>query len=163
MTYIERLVLFIRVNLRLLIGLFVVILICIFIISILINSSDKKVTAIKFNDQVFKVKIAKTDQEKQIGLSSTKRLPQNEGMLFLFSNPGYYSFWMKEMKFPIDIIYINGNKVTTIIKNAMPPSDSVSLTTYQPREKSDKVLEVNAGLADKYNIQEGSVIKIENL
>jgi len=67
------------------------------------------------------------------------------------------------MNFPIDIIYINGNKVTTIIKNALPPSDSISLTTYQPKEKSDKVLEVNAGLADKYNIREGSTIKIENL
>jgi uncharacterized protein len=163
MTYLEKISFFIREHLRLLIGLVVVILIFIFVISLIVNNSDKKVTQVQLNDQVFKVQIAKTDQEKQIGLSNTKKLPQDQGMLFLFSNPGFYSFWMKEMKFPIDIIYINGNRVTTIIKNALPPSDSVSLTTYQPKEKSDKVLEVNAGLADKYNIREGSVIKIENL
>jgi uncharacterized protein len=159
----ERVAFFIRQNLRLIIGLFVVILVFIVLLSIVITNLNKKTPQVTVNDKTFKVLVAKTDQEKQIGLSNKKNLPQNEGMLFLFANPGFYSFWMKEMEFPIDIIYIKGDKVTTIIKNAQPPSDNENLTTFQPKKESDKVLEVNAGDADKYKITEGSTIKIVNL
>ena len=52
----------------------------------------------------------------------------------------------------------------TIVENAKPPSSSgTDLTIYQPDDKSDKVLEVKAGLASKYNIKEGTTVKIENL
>ena len=123
----EKTSFYIKDNLRLFLGFIVVILVVILIISFYVNTSDKKVGQVKVNNQAFKVKIAKTDQEKQIGSIKTKKLPDNQGMLFLFNDPGFYSFWMKEMQFPIDIIYINGNKVTTIIKNATPPSKSQSL------------------------------------
>lgn len=70
---------------------------------------------------------------------------------------------MKEMRFPIDIIYIKGGIVTTVIKNAQIPDESNNLPIYQPTEKSDKVLEINSGLSEKYNIKKGSSVKIENL
>ncbi len=159
----EKYTLLIKENIRLLLGLAVVIFAVILIISILVNNKGGKAAEVSINKQQFKVTIAKTEQEKQIGLSKTRKLADNQGMLFLFGNPDFYSFWMKEMQFPIDIIYINGNKVVTIIENAQPPSESGELPTYQPKIKSDKVLEVNAGLAKKYNIQEGSIIEIENL
>lgn len=150
-------------KIRFLLGLIVVIFIVLVGIYVIAqNTSSEKFVAI--NDNKFQVKVAETDTEKQIGLSKTESLPENEGMLFLFDEPDFYAFWMRDMKFPIDIIFINGNKVTTIISNALPPSQTNgSLTTFQPKEKSDKVLEVNAGIAQKYNIQEGSVIDLNNL
>jgi len=159
----ERVIFFIRENIRLLLGLAVVIFIIILIATYTVSNNNNG-TYVAINDSKFQVEVAETDTEKQIGLSNTQSLPENEGMLFLFDKPGFYSFWMKEMKFPIDIIFINGNKVTTIVTNAMPPSkNDGNLPLFQPTEESDKVLEVNAGIAKKYNITEGSIIDINNL
>lgn len=158
----ERLKYFIRDNIRLILGLTVVIFFTILIISIIIGRGQK--TEVSINDETFKVEVAQTDEEKQIGLSKTNKLGEDQGMLFVFNKPDYYSFWMNEMKFPIDIIYIRGNKVITVISNAPAPSESnTDLAIYQPKDASDKVLEINAGLAEKYNIKEGSTITINNL
>lgn len=157
----EKLSNFINENIRLLLGAAVVIFITILLITLLISGKSTKVLV---NDQTFKIIVAKSDKDKQIGLSGKNKIEQDQGMLFIFDNPDYYSFWMKDMKFPIDIIYINGDKVTTVIDSAKPPGPTKgNLETYQPLYKSDKVLEVNAGIANKYNIKKGTLVKIENL
>jgi uncharacterized membrane protein (UPF0127 family) len=149
-------------KIKFVLGLTVVIFIIILVSTFILQNN--KSTQILVKGQNFNVELAQTSQEKQIGLSNTNSIAENEGMLFLFDEADYYSFWMRDMKFPIDIIFINGNKVTTIISNALPPSKTNgSLTTFQPKIKSDKVLEVNAGIAKKYNIQEGTIIDINNL
>jgi uncharacterized protein len=159
----ERFSLFIRENIRLLVGLAVVIFFSILLASFI--ASDRNQDAqVSINNAKFGVVLAKTNTEKEIGLSNTRNLPQNRGMLFLFDQPAYYAFWMKEMKFPIDIIFIRGNKVTTVFSNVLPPSQTNGqLPLYQPKDASEKVLELNAGMAQKYNIQEGSVVEINNL
>ena len=80
----EKLLLFIKENIRLLIGAGVVIFIGLFLITLVIS---KKTTLVSVGNQTFKVKVAATDQQKQIGLSETKSLKQNQGMLFVFDNP----------------------------------------------------------------------------
>lgn len=158
----ERTRYFIKDNIRLLLGLTVVIFFTILIISLLLGRKNNAQVAI--NNQKFEVSIADSESEKQIGLSNTEVLGANQGMLFVFDRPDFYSFWMKNMKFPIDIIYINGNKVITVVSNAQAPENpDDSLQTYQPTSESDRVLEINAGLAEKYNIKEGSIVDIENL
>lgn len=160
----ERFINFIRLNIRLLLGLTVVIFMVLVTFYVVTKHNNTNEAFVQVNDGKFQVELAKSDMEKQIGLSKNETLAENQGMLFLFDTPDYYSFWMRDMKFPIDIIFINGNKVTTIISNALPPSQNGgSLPTFQPKEKSDKVLEVNAGIAKKYNITEGSTIDINNL
>ncbi|GEM_PF-896653 len=157
----EKLSSFINENIRLLLGTAVVVFVTVFLITLLISGKSTKVLV---NGQTFKVIVAKSDKDKQIGLSEKNKIEQDQGMLFIFDNPQYHSFWMKDMKFPIDIIYINGDKVTTVIDGARPPgSIGGNLETYQPLYKSDKVLEVNAGIANKYNIKNGTLVKIENL
>ena len=158
----DRLLLLVKENVRLLLGAFVVILTIVIVITLLLNS--RKSTKVLVNGQTISVMVAKTDKEKQVGLSGKDKIGENQGMLFIFDKPNYYSFWMKEMKFSIDIIYINGDKITTIVENAKPPSSaSDNLAIYQPSEKSDKVLELNAGSADKLKIKTGTIVKIENL
>lgn len=158
----DRILLLIKDNIRLLLGIAVVMFAIVIFITLILNG--KKSTRVTVNDQKFNVTVAKTDKEQQVGLSNRKQIAKNQGMLFVFKDPDYYSFWMKEMEFPIDIIYINGNKVTTVIDSAKPPSSSSEqLTIFQPEDRSDKVLEINAGLAQKYNIKKGITVKIENL
>jgi uncharacterized protein len=157
----DRLTLFIRENIRLLLGLAVVIFVLVLVITLLLSRRSPEV---KIGGETFKVEIADSDEEKQIGLSEKTTLKDNEGMLFIFDKPDTYSFWMKEMDFPIDIVYLNGDRVTTVIKNAQPPTSSdQDLEIFRPEEPSDKVLEIKAGLADRYNITKGSTVEINNL
>jgi uncharacterized membrane protein (UPF0127 family) len=76
-------------------------------------------------------------------------------MLFVFEQPDYYSFWMKDMKFPIDIIFINKNKIVDIFQDVPVPKNNNNLPTYTTGEKADKVLEINAGLSNTYKIKIG--------
>lgn len=160
----DRALSFFRENLRIITGVIVVLLFVILILIILLsNFSTQTKTKAVLGNKTFNVFVAKSDSEKQIGLSSKNKISENQGMLFLFDKPDYYSFWMKDMKFPIDIIYIQNNKVTTVISDVNPPKNSTSLLIYKPKKKSDMVIEINAGLANKYNIREGTPIDIENL
>ncbi|MDP3988555.1 MAG: DUF192 domain-containing protein [Candidatus Levybacteria bacterium] len=130
----------------------------------LIKSPFVKTPSVTIDKQTFSLLIAKTGDETQIGLSKKTSIPQNQGMIFIFPKPDYYSFWMKDMKFPIDIIYINNNKIATIIPDAQPPkSQNESLPIFKPDEPADKVLEINAGLSKKYNFKKGDEVKFENL
>lgn len=123
-----------------------------------------KAPTITIKDHAFKLTLADTQEKKEIGLSETSLLPENEGMLFPFEKDDYYPFWMKNMKIPIDIIYINGDEIVTIINNATPPENqNENLIIYNPESPSDKVLEINAGLSQKYNFNKGDKVKYENL
>jgi uncharacterized membrane protein (UPF0127 family) len=125
------------------------------------NYQNKKTPQVTINNHIFNLAIAKTDTEKEIGLSKYKNIPQNFGMLFPFGKPDYYSFWMKNMKFPIDIIFIRNNKIVTIFKNASPPkSNNELLPIYRNQNLSDTVLEINTGFSDKYNFKTGDLVKI---
>ncbi|MBI3092924.1 MAG: DUF192 domain-containing protein [Candidatus Levybacteria bacterium] len=116
------------------------------------------------NNQTFNLFLAKTDKERRVGLSEKKSLAENSGMLFVFGKPDYYSFWMKKMQFPIDIIFIKENKIVTIYTDLKPPQTTKeSLPIYKPDEPADMVLEINAGLVQKYNLKKGDLVKLENL
>ncbi|QQG40968.1 MAG: DUF192 domain-containing protein [Candidatus Levyibacteriota bacterium] len=116
------------------------------------------------NNHKFSLLIAKTPQEKEIGLSEKTSIPQDSGMIFVFDTPDTYPFWMKNMKFPIDIIYINQNKIITIFENTKPlASPDETPQILRPDEPADKVLEINAGLSQKFGIKKGGEVKLENL
>ena len=96
------------------------------------------------------------------GLSGRESLPQDKGMLFIFESMEEFSpapdFWMRNMKFPIDMIWIGrDHKVVYIKKNARPESYP---TTFGPGAKIDAryVLEVNSGFSDKYYIKVGDPV-----
>lgn len=113
-------------------------------------------------DQTFTVEIATSTGEKQKGLSNRKKLADDHGMLFVFDKPDYQRFWMKEMQFPLDIIFINDNKIVTIYQNVpVPTNTTLPLPIYTSTVPSDKVLEINAGLVNKYAIKEGDSITID--
>jgi len=92
------------------------------------------------------VEIAKTAEAKKQGLSGREKLKDNEGMLFDFRNDTNKKppFWMKDMKFNIDILWIKDFKIVGITSGATAPKNSFErLKTYLPPSKIDFVLEVN--------------------
>ncbi len=99
-----------------------------------------------------------------LGLGNRNKLGSDSGMLFIFSESDYYNFWMKDMRFPIDIIWIQGDIIIDISKNVFPEFgvNLEKMKLYQPRQKANRVLEVNAGFADKNNIKIGDKIAYKN-
>ena len=94
------------------------------------------------------------------GLSGRERLNENEGMLFVFEALGDYGFWMKEMKFPIDIIWIREDKIVGFEENINPQigAEEKDLKIYYPPEPINRVLEVSAGTVDKFGFKIGDSI-----
>lgn len=112
------------------------------------------------NSHTFQIEIATTSASQQIGLSGRKSLSQDHGLLFLFDESTYHSFWMKNMQFPIDIIFINENKIISIVHNAQP-AKTANPEIFQPESPSNAVLEINAGLAKKYALKKGDTVIIK--
>lgn len=82
---------------------------------------------IKLGDKKFKVREAKTSEEKAKGLSDIKELPKDEGMIFYFDAPQSVSFWMKDTKIPLDIVFINEDQEVISVKQGKP-EDLTQLT-----------------------------------
>jgi uncharacterized membrane protein (UPF0127 family) len=128
------------------------------------NNNVSKAPTATINNHTFKLELAKTQQDKVIGLSKKEMLDKNTGMLFLFEKPSILSFWMKDMKFPIDIIFIKNNRIVTIHKNVLPPKNpNDKLPIYNSKELADTVLEINAGLSKKYNFKENDLVRLNNV
>ena len=108
------------------------------------------------------VEIASTESARNKGLSDRDSLGENDGMLFVFDQPGKYSFWMKDMRFALDLIWINDNKVVEITPNVLhePNVPAKSLKMYTPQVLIDSVLEVNTGWAAKNGIKIGDSLNL---
>lgn len=96
------------------------------------------------------------------GLSDRDSLEENQSMLFTFPNADFHSFWMKDMRFPIDIIWIKGAEVVDITENAAnePGVPDNNLKTYSPNKPADRVLELKSGWASRNGLKIGDLIEI---
>ena len=84
-------------------------------------------------------------------------------MIFVFSKPDKYRFWMPDMHFPIDIIWTNNGKIVGITENASNEFNPANPIFYTPQKPAQYVLEVNAGFSEKNNINIGDKIILNNI
>lgn len=110
---------------------------------------------IKIGHKKIKVEIASTPSERQIGLMWRKHLPENEGMLFIFENPDYHSFWMKNTYIPLSIAFISEDKKVVEIRD-MKPLDE---TSHRPLVPIKYALEMNKSWFKKNKIKVGDKLK----
>lgn len=109
----------------------------------------------------FFIETAVTEKEQQVGLAKYSSLAQNNAMYFPFDHPGFFAFWMKDMHFPIDILFLKDKKIVTIFDTVPNPTkDQINLPTYQPSVPANGVLEINAGLSKKYGFHTGDSVEI---
>ena len=108
----------------------------------------------------FSVELATTMREQACGLSGRTGLADHDGMLFLFNRGSIQSFWMKDMSFPLDIIWISGGKVAGFAQNVDPQIGAPiwKLKIYTSPPNVDQVLEVNAGTVATDAIQIGDAV-----
>jgi uncharacterized membrane protein (UPF0127 family) len=96
-----------------------------------------------------------------LGLSNRESLCANCGMLFAFPDKQIREFVMRDMKFPLDIIFINDNKIINIAEN-LPPEGAKPLNIYASSKIANNVLEIPAGFCQKNGIKAGDIIRINN-
>lgn len=122
---------------------------------------------LKINDVDIYVEIADTESKRSSGLSNRPPLEDKEGMLFVFpQNDIKPIFWMKDMYFDIDIIWINDGIVSEIHSNVARSNEGTTvedLIRYTPEHEIDYVLKMNAGSAQKYGIEVGDTVTIPTL
>lgn len=110
-----------------------------------------------FGGKDFAVDVADTSFTLKKGLSGREKLSSSEGMFFIFGTPEKYGFWMKEMNFPIDIIWMDKDfYITHIEKNVEP---STYPTVFYPEKESLYVLEVASGQSDILGVKLGDRVE----
>lgn len=111
-------------------------------------------TTIRADEVTFQAEVAKNSVDQQQGLSARDCLDENRAMLFSYDNPGNYCFWMKDMSFAIDMIWLDADKKVVTIKSDAKNADYPE--TYCPEKPAQYVIEVNAGVAQNHSWQIGT-------
>jgi len=123
------------------------------------NLTEDKSFSLKVNNTYINVEIVDTAEERARGLSGRSSISDGDGMLFIFDKLGFHSFWMKDMNFPIDIIWIGEDyKIVDITKSVFPDSFP---QTFQSQVPAKYVLEVSAGFTNRRDIKIGD--RVENI
>ncbi len=133
--------------------------------------SDSKLESVEFprgtikvDDTVIEVQIADTEPRRVRGLMFQEQLPYDQGMIFVFNEPGIHSLWMLNMQFPLDMIWFdeNGN-VVHIEKNIPPcktPTEIMACQSIIPSGDALYILEVTSGFIKEFNITQDSKLSI---
>ena len=115
-----------------------------------------KQETITLKDIPITVDVAVNDAERERGLGGRDGLAENQGMLFVFTQDGNYPFWMKDMKFAIDILWISSTGEVVHIVPSLSPSTYPN--SYQSPTLARYVLELPAGWAASHHVAEGDAV-----
>lgn len=124
----------------------------------IITASGPKPRTIQLAGRLIEVMIADTAETRARGLSGRETLPRDEGMLFIFESNGIYSFWMKDMNFSIDILWISSaGKIVDMSSRVSPATYPAVFTSRAPARY---VLELPAGFLEEYNVKIRDTVEI---
>ncbi|HCS47283.1 MAG: hypothetical protein A2V45_03575 [Candidatus Aminicenantes bacterium RBG_19FT_COMBO_58_17] len=97
--------------------------------------------------------LAVSDEERAQGLMFREKINEDQAMLFLFEKEDIHSFWMKNMRFAIDILWLDGRKRIVHIENQVPPCPKDPCSSYIPAAAASFVLELQAGFVEKHGLR----------
>ncbi len=109
--------------------------------------------------------VADTPERRARGLMFRQRLAKDHGMLFTFPEPQHWTIWMKNMKIPLDIIWLDRKKTIVHVERHVPGCQlpGTECPQYQPSKKSSFVLELSAGAAEFLKLEKGVSLKFPDL
>ncbi|MDO8514194.1 MAG: DUF192 domain-containing protein [bacterium] len=113
---------------------------------------------VHIGSQTIKVTVAQTPEERQKGLSGREGLATDEGMLFVFPTDGKYAFWMKDMRFSIDILWLSSDG--TIVHLAQNVSPDTYPKNFTSESAARYVLELPAGYAASNLVRVGDIVQL---
>jgi uncharacterized membrane protein (UPF0127 family) len=114
---------------------------------------SRPLPVVSLGGQSVSVSVADTDATRQQGLSGRAGLGDHEGKLFVFPSDGYYAFWMKDMRFSIDMVWLSARGTVVFIKANVSPDTFPQ--AFRPNSPARYVVELPAGFVSQYNIKNG--------
>lgn len=115
-----------------------------------------------FENHSFDVEIVDTPEEREKGLMNRENLGENEGMLFVYEEEDYRSFWMKNTLIPLDIIFLDSNlEVINIEKaNPEPNTSDKNLASYESERPAQYALEINQNRSEEIGLEKGNEMSL---
>lgn len=116
----------------------------------------------RIDDTLFTFELAYSSAQHRQGLQHRTTMPKQHGMAFFFSQPTTPSFWMKNTRIPLDLLWVRQGQVVDITQNIVPEPTRTSdaqLQKYTPSVPVDLVIEINAGEAQLYDMHVGSRVQ----
>ena len=104
------------------------------------------------------VEVADTPQKRSLGLGKRSGLKKNWGMLFVFEKHKAHRFWMKDMQFALDIIWLNNYRIVHILRNVQPAISGEEPAILEPPEAANFVLEIDAGRAAELKLKQSDLL-----
>lgn len=123
------------------------------VLFVLMNQSTSAV--LKIGDGEFTMRVARTERDREEGLSGTTGIGANEALVFVFPTSERWGIWMKDMKYPIDIVWLDEQKTVMHIEQHVKP-ESYPAKTFQPDDPAKYVIELKAGVVGSQRITIGS-------
>lgn len=116
---------------------------------------------VQFGGVSLTIDIATTTAAQELGLGGREKIASDYGLLFVFQKPDYYGFWMKDMRFPIDIFWLNAQgQVVTIARGV---ATSTYPDVFYPTAPAVYVLETISGFAEAHSIATGTPLELKNI
>lgn len=128
------------------------------IVVVVISMAQPRLT-LHVGDGVFTARVAKTDSQRAKGLSGVNNLPKHQAMLFIFPKSEPHGIWMKDMRIPIDVVWLDESKKVIHIVRDMDPTSYP--TIYRPQAPARYVVELPAGTVKERAIRLGTIARFD--
>ena len=115
----------------------------------------------QFGGVSLNIDLATTTAAQELGLGGRESIAPNYGLLFVFQKPDYYGFWMKDMRVPIDIFWLNSQGLVVTIAERVATSTYPNV--FYPTVPAEYVLETEAGFAEEHAIATGTPLELKNI
>ena len=110
--------------------------------------------SVRMGNEIFRLEVAATEDKRIKGLAGRDGMPGDQGIIFVFDEAGSYGITMQGMRFDLDIIWVRNKQIVDIVENAKP-SMALEQKVYYPISDADTVIELNAGTAERLNLNQG--------
>jgi uncharacterized protein len=111
--------------------------------------------------RVLQAEVMVSDEDRAMGLMFRPSLPADRGMIFVFEVPDFHGIWMKNCRFPIDIVWLDEDRHVVHVTENVPPCKAEPCPVYEPLRRASYVIELNAGVAERDGLRIGSTVSFE--
>jgi hypothetical protein len=111
--------------------------------------------------KVLQAEVMVSDEDRAMGLMFRPSLPLDRGMVFIFETADFHAIWMKNCKFPIDIVWLDEQRRVVHVAEAVPPCKAEPCPVYNPMRRASYVVELNAGQARREKAVLGARIRFD--
>jgi hypothetical protein len=111
--------------------------------------------------KVLQAEVMVRDEDRMMGLMFRPSLPLDRGMIFLFETADFHAIWMKNCKFPIDIVWLDEDKKVVHVAESVPPCKADPCPVYKPLRRAVWVVELNAGQARREGASVGATVRFD--